>query len=822
MNKHSLTYSTNKRLWTPDSRLPTTDLLPLALLSAAIISFQLALIQIISNVQWHHFAYMVISMALLGFGAAGTVLAILREKIVTNSDTLLPFLMISTGITMSLVVDFSQMPFLRFDSYLLFAEYAHIGRLVFTYLLFFIPFFLAALVIGVVFVMHVNEISKVYFSNLLGSGIGSFVAVILIWFFPPNQVPACVAILPVLGALLILPKKKRVLHIGFALAGVAVIVWKLIEPPRLILSEYKDLSKTLLLPDAKIISERTSPYGVVQMVSSPALRYAPGLSLTARQTAQIKMAAFVNGDWFGAVTDWKRIDSFMVLDYTTSALPYTMATRSRVLILQSGTGVDVAHALSRDATNVVAVESNPVIVDLLRNRFLKETDSLFLRSGVLVHNVDPRMFLSQTDLHYDLITLPIIGTFGGSSGLAAMQEQFILTKEAFKEMWLRLNPGGVISVSSWMDYPVRNPLKILATMVEVLEDAGITTPADHIAAIRSWGTITFVMARTKLKADQIQNIQEFCDEMMFDAVILPQLKNDDRTQYNQFQDNRFFDHVDKIMAPGNDSFYADYDFNIQPATDNKPYFSQYIKWSSLKRLSDFFGSRSIPFFEIGYLIVILTLIQITILSVILIMLPLVKFRWSGKSKSSIIAYFSGIGLGYMFVEIVFIQRFILYFGNPVYATSVVIMSLLICSGIGSYHSNFFMKHRNGVLMMLAFIVSILFIYSFSLTAVLQQTVNLDLLTKCLIVFLIVAPLAFCMGIPFPAGMSYVSRREPKAVPWAWGINGSVSVISTALATVVSVEMGFIWVMLFAALAYCLPLLVQLAWNRQSVTGAELV
>ena len=174
----------------------------------------------------------------------------------------------------------------------------------------------------------------------------------------------------------------------------------------------------------------------------------------------------------------------------------------------------------------------------------------------------------------------------------------------------------------------------------------------------------------------------------------------------------------------------------------------------------------------------------------------------------------------MFVEIVFIQRFILYFGNPVYATSAVITSLLICSGVGSYYSNFFLKRRTGVLIMLALIVSIVFIYSFSLTPLLQRTVNSDLFIKCLIVFLIVAPLAFCMGIPFPAGMSYVSRREANAVPWAWGINGCVSVISTALATVVSVEMGFIWVMLFAAVAYCLPLLVQISWSRQFLTGGS--
>src|SRR5687768_3996184 len=194
-------------------RLMTNDsprlLLSIALLSAAIISFQLALIQIISNVQWHHFAYMVISMALLGFGAAGTLLAISRDKLVNNAEALLPGLMICTGIAMSLVTDISQMPFLRFDSYLLFAEYTHIGRLIFTYLLYFIPFFLGALVIGIVFVKHVDRIGKIYFSNLMGSGAGSIVAVLFIWLFVPSQIPACIAILPVIGALIVLPKNKR-------------------------------------------------------------------------------------------------------------------------------------------------------------------------------------------------------------------------------------------------------------------------------------------------------------------------------------------------------------------------------------------------------------------------------------------------------------------------------------------------------------------------------------------------------------------------------------------------------------------------------------
>jgi hypothetical protein len=780
----------------------------IAFLSAAIIAFQLALIQILSISQWYHFAYMVISTALLGFGAAGTVLAIFQKQLTKRMELLLPFLMSGTGFTMSLVADVSQMPLIRFDSYLLFAEYRHIGKLLFTYMLFFIPFFLGALAIGLVFVRNVQTIGKIYFANLLGSGAGGVVALLLIGLFFPNQLPAVIAILPVLAALVFIPKDKRVLHIGFAMIAVVAIVWKWLHPPELVLSEYKDLSKTLLLPQAKIWMEKTSPYGIVQLVSSPALRYAPGMSLTAQKTAEVKMVAFINGDWFGAVTDWKKADTSMILDYTTSALPYRMAKRNNVLVLQSGTGIEVAHAVSRDAKNVVAVEANPVILSLLQNQLVGETDSLFHHPDVSVRNLEPRTFLLMDTTNFDLIALPIVGAFGGTSGLHALHEQFILTREAFREMWLKLNAGGVISVTSWMDYPVRNPLKILATMVEVLRESGIKNLNDHLVAIRSWGTITFVMTKTSLQEKEIQAIRSFSEEMMFDPVILSQLSIEERNRYNQMQDDRFFDYVHEIMSSENETFYEDYDFNVKPATDNRPYFSQYIKWNKIKSLTQSFGNRSIPFFEIGYLLVIITLIQISIAAFVLILLPLLKIGWRGKGKGGIILYFGGIGLGYMFVEMVLIQRFILYFGNPVYAASAVITSLLIFSGLGSYHSNYFTLYKKRRLTIFVFIVLILFAYSFVLTPALQQTVHVNLFLKLLCVFLIIAPLAFCMGIPFPAGLSQISKVNASWIPWAWGINGCVSVISTALATVVAVEMGFTWVMLFATIAYCLPLFVE--------------
>jgi hypothetical protein len=314
------------------------------------------------------------------------------------------------------------------------------------------------------------------------------------------------------------------------------------------------------------------------------------------------------------------------------------------------------------------------------------------------------------------------------------------------------------------------------------------------------------MTKSQLTTNEINNTRSFCEEMMFDPAILPDLKTEERSAYNQLQDERFFRYLDQILSKERKEFYSNYDFNIQPATDNKPFFSQYLRLKSLERLASFFGNRSLPFFEVGYLLVLVTLVQTLLASFVLIILPLFKLGWKGKNKLSILLYFSGIGLGYMFVEIVLIQYFILYFGSPVYSASAVITALLIFSGLGSYVSGKFITSRKQLILLFVFIALVLLIYAFALMPVLQGTVHFGLPYKLLIVLLLIGPLAFLMGMPFPSGLSAVSKANPASIPWAWGVNGCTSVISTALATIVSVELGFNWVLLLAAVAYCLPAL----------------
>jgi len=784
-------------------------LFSLGCLSASIIAFQLVLMQTLSVVQWYHFAYMVISVALLGFGAAGTFIVIFKKWLLDRFEVVLPLLMFLSGIAMATVTILSQFSFVRFDSLLLFSDYTNIYKLFLTYLLFFVPFLLGALPIGLIFTKYSDNIGKLYFANLIGSGAGGILTIGLFWIILPNELPAIIAILPIISGALIIQKRQQrymIISLGTSMVIIALVIF---NPPDLILSEFKGLRKTLDLPDSKIVAKECSPYGLIDVVSAPTMRYAPGLSLVYKETVPVKSAVFVNGDWFGPIIKWEKKDNAYIMDYTTNALPYCFGKREVVLVLDAGTGKDVALALKNNVSEIVAVEPNPVIPILLKNEFADKAGSVFDNSSVRLENMESRTFLLTDTLKYDLIVLPDVGSFGGSSGLSALKEQFVFTKEAFKEAWDKLTTDGVISITCWIDYPTRSLLKILSTISEVLEEEGIYNPTDYIAGVRSWGTVTLTLKKTPINITEGDSVRKFCERLLFDPVILPDLKLGEKEKYNKVQDEYFFNNLDEALSSKRKSFFTDYDFNIKPATDDRPYFSQFIRWKSLSSLEKQFGNRTVPFFEIGYIIVILTFVQITVVAIVLILVPLFKIGWKGGNKFRTFVYFSGIGFGYMFVEIVLIQQFILYFGNPIYSAAFVISVMLFFSGVGSYLSSRLQLIRKIFIMILGIITVILISYSLLLTTVLKETISYSAGVKISFVMLLMVPMSVFMGIPFPLGLSYVSKRDKSSVPWAWGINGCVSVVSTVLALIISIELGFTWVMILASLAYLFALSVNL-------------
>jgi SAM-dependent methyltransferase len=775
--------------------------LSVGLLSVAIIAFQLVLMQILSITQWHHFAYMVVSVALLGFGASGSLIALARDWLLERSSFLLPLLMFGSAAAMATVVEMTQTIFGGFDSYLLFVDASQVWRLLLVSLLFSLPFFLGALAIGLVFVQYVNRIGTFYFANLFGSGLGGIAGIALLELLPPPQLPAVTALFSLAAGLLIFPRHLRRRLLAAALLTFALTAVYLLNPPPLSLSEYKDLQRALNLPGAHIVAQRSSPYGLIQIVSSPALRHAPGISLTYDHAIPVREAVFSNGNWFGAVPKWSPSDTSHLLDYTTGALPYAIAAQEKVLILNAGTGTTVAHALVHGAKRIVAVEPHSKVLDLLEEQYDTTAAKLLRHPKVTFAPVEPRTHLATDASHYDLILLPTLGTFGGTAGLFALQEHHTFTKEALVQIWRHLAPDGILCVSAWMDYPARNSLRLLATIVETLAEAGIDNPTNHLAAVRGWGTITFCVKRSLLTPVETQKVREFCNRMLFDPALLPDLDPEERERYHLLEDQRFFRYLDQLLSPERRNLYAEYGFRLQPTTDNRPFFSQFLRWQSLPHLASLFGEQAIPFIEMGYLIVVLTFFQMAAAALVLIILPLFRLGWRSRNRLKTLLYFGGLGAGYMLVEMVLIHRFVLYLGHPVYAAASVICAVLVFSGAGSYASSHLPIHDTTPHKACGLVTLLILLYTFLLPLVLQHTIAFPMGWKILFALLLLAPLSFAMGLPFPLGLQRLARFSEPDVPWAWGINGCFSVLSTALATIIAVEAGFAAALLLAALAY---------------------
>jgi hypothetical protein len=777
--------------------------LALGLLSAAAIAFQLALMQILSISQWHHFAYMIISVAMLGFGAAGTFLTLFRKALSARFERVFPTLMFLCGAAMAACLCLSQHPAVRFDSYLLFLGARHAGRLALTYMIFLVPFFLAALAVGLAFTQYSRRIGVLYFWNLAGSGLGGLLALGLMWFFSPSEIPAILALIPVFSGLLAMRGKPGwPVPIAAVLSLLAVIA-AILYPPEIVSSEFKSASRLKQLPGTQLKLEKNSPYGFMQVFSSAGLRYAPGLSLIYPEAVPVHMAVFNNGDWVGPLLSRHPDNALSVMDYSTAALPYALKPRGTALILDLSTGAHAHQAVSRGVERITAVEANPVLLSLLADELAGAVGDLTTDPALTVLNACARSVLQSDIPPFDLIIMPTIDAFGGVSGLNAIQERYLFTREAFRDAWGKLTPRGVLSITCWMDYPPRHPLRVLSTLVETLQGQGVENPRSFIAAVRSWGAITFMVKRTPFDPDEITDIRAFSRRLNFDPALLPDVQTTERSFYNVLQDDLFFRHIDQLLSPERESFYDAYDFDIRPVTDDRPYFSQSLRWKSLSRLSDHYGKQALPFFEIGYLVVFLTLLQASLSAALLILVPLLAARRRSEAgnKAWIFFYFSGIGMGYLFVEIAMIQRFVLYLGNPIHAAAVVIGAMLFASGAGSYASArvAFLRTRPSII--LFSVIVLLLAGSVWLTPVLLKTIGLSPTCKLLISLCALTPAAFLMGIPFPVGVSALAEKSDAAIPWAWGINGCFSVVSASLATIIVVEAGFTVLMLCAALAY---------------------
>lgn len=760
--------------------------------------------RILSVNQWDHFANMIISIAMLGFGVSGTILALFKQKILKHASWMIPLFMVLSSLFMLIAFILSQHDYLKFDTFLVFSSTDQLLRFFLFAFLFFLPFLAGSFAIGLIYVRHVSNIGKLYFSNLLGSGLGGVAALFLLQHLFPQKALVLCASFPLLAAISIFPSNRKILITSLSAIALLGIIITFINPIPIALSQYKSLSRTLQLPDAEVVVQKSGISSMVDIVESQYNRYAPGLSLNYTGEVPVKPVAFVNGNVAGYIPGDLSDSLNDILDYSGYKLPYLVSDFETAAIISGGTGTLVAQALRNGAEKVYAFEPEITLIEALNKWHSENYPSVYDRPDVYLHTIEARTFLRNNPEKFDLVVLPPVGSFGGTSGLQAVKENFSLTIEALRTYWTSLKKDGTIAITVYTDFPPRAPLKIVGLFVEMLKHYGIDQPVEHILAIRSWTSISFVVSKKPITTGQIESVKYFCSEMGFDPFIMPGIDQEDRVFYNYIDEPELFSITDAILESDNRNVSDNYMFYIDPSTDDKPYFSRYIKLSRLQSLLENYRWQELPFVELGYIIVWLTFIILLLLSVIFILLPVLRYRIS-RGKLPVFLYFGGIGLGFMFVEIILIQRFLLYLGQPVYAVSAVLAIMLTFSGVGSYFSSnilpFEKRHKSVFIMVFIIILA----YSLFLTNILNATAGSNIVIKILISIIIIGLPSFFMGMPFPLGLKSLHEKHNDKIAWGWGINGFFSVIAAPLALILAVETGSVSVMIFAAIFYMVAL-----------------
>ncbi len=327
--------------------------------------------------------------------------------------------------------------------------------------------------------------------------------------------------------------------------------------------------------------------------------------------------------------------------------------------------------------------------------------------------------------------------------------------------------------------------------------------------IRGWQTSTLLIKNGVISSDEIQRLKQFCNERSFDPVYYPGISAQETNRYNIQLQPYLYQAVSALLGDDSEAFIKDYKFNIEPATDDRPYFFHFFKWQTLAEIVSLFDSGGIFLLESGYLLLIAALLQATVISLILIALPLrlwkIKLSINSGSNSHlrILVYFVCLGLTFLFIEIAFIQKFILILHHPLYAITVVLSTFLLTAGAGSYFSTKLpVKSEKSLIVLPVAAITLLCgicIPSFeALTEILLKTGDFS---RYACSILLIAPLGFCMGMPFPMGLSRLSRTIPALIPWAWGINGCASVISALLASLIAMQFGFNGLILLAVALY---------------------
>jgi len=772
---------------------------------------ELTLSRIFSVTMWYHFAFMAISLALFGMSCSGIVVYIFKdhllnkkvERLLATSSLLFPVILLISFII------YINIPF-TFEE---FTEKSFL-MLLLIYLLISIPFFISGLIVSLTFAVHFKHISKLYFSDLLGASFGCILLIpILSYISAPNAIIFAAflgSIASMFFCFVAANRRLFFLSIGLTAFSLCFLLYGIFANPLkikytkaykeygYIYEKWNPLARITIYPSYPTEEESNKPFG--WGLSRKFNGFKPKEMWIEQDASAGTPIIEFDGD----------LEKVNFLSYDVTSLAYYLKKDSKVLIIGPGGGRDVLTALLFGSKKIKGIEINPDIIDVVKNRYADFTGHLYSRKEVEIINEEGRSYISRSKDNFDIIQLSLVDSWTATTaGAFILTENNLYTKEAFASYYNHLAEDGILTMSRWFFSGLPGEtLRLVSLGLKTLKDAGIKDPSKHIIVAKKsqWmnftrgpdGIATFIMKKTEFSIGEVKLIEDVCNKLGFEIVYTPLSCNDESFK-------------NLIHAENLNNFFKLFPIDISPPTDDNPFFFHMLKIKNFYKLNLSQGIMSVHLRAVT--VIGSLLIVVTILSIIFIFGPLMVYQIKGlkniKGKISFLFYFAFLGLGFMMVEISLIQRFILFLGHPLYSFSVFLFSLLLFSSLGSFSTEYINKValKNKLQLILGCIVVILLFYIFLLPKIMDYFLGIEVFYKIVITVILLAPLGFFMGMPFPLGIKLLGNNSQEIIPWVWGINGATSVLATVLSTAVAISVGFTFALALGGISYAILILI---------------
>jgi hypothetical protein len=788
---------------TPGENLPNSFLVSVFLISASSLLFEINLTRLFSVAHFYHFAFMVVSLALLGYAISGSFLQMMPKMGTQPIEISLSRLSTATGIFY--LAAYLTINWLPFDSFSVMWDFRQILRFSLHYFLLTIPFFLSGLVMGIMLSRYSAAAGRVYAFNLTGASFGCVLALLLPQYFGSEGTVGVCSFLVIMGTFSLFQhfgkssnqknNYYRIVFISFTLCifilsdlVLRATINQGLDAMTLRISPYKSLTYAQQYPDAKTISMEWNAFSRVDVISSSGIRSIPGLSFVYPDIPPSAKGILLDGDNLSPVI---AMDSNMDFTrYTLTAAGFESHPEADLLVLDSRGGLDILIGINESAKQITAVEPNPLII--------KAVPEIYQHPKVITYQQTGRSFLEQTQQEFDLIIISLSDAYHPvSSGAYSLGEDYRYTVEAYQSALNALEEDGFLMITRWLQNPPSETLRSFSTAVSALENQKLE-PEERIFAFRSFNIATLLIKQEPFSDNEIQQLKLFAEERAFDLIYYPGIKVEEANRFSILQTPIYYEAFAQVInSETRQKWIENYPFDIRPPTDNHPFFFHFFRFEQLPQLITSLGKTWEPFGGAGFIVILILLVLVTTLSILLIAVPAITKnipkptagRQSGSQRrqlSSALGFFGLIGLGYFFIEIPLIQKLILYLDHPSYAITTVLFTLLLFSGIGSQLSG---KVRKKTRLYWILPVTLLLTH-FLITALINHSLGAALWIRGLLAFFSLAPLGLLMGIPLPTGISILEKQQTKIIPWVWSINGAASVIASILAMLFALFWGF--------------------------------